>query len=418
MTKKNFPDNKQIYRRLRDSNTSDFFSSYAPMTSEQSPDYSLKGIKSLFRKVSEQKSPGGQSEHIHYSWHNFIEQKNEKKSGSSVFPLNPNSVSIFEDQYRIHEIALRNRSAKTQFIPNGTLFLGAAQNRILLEDTFVKPGLNILPVFCVEAGRWDSDERFFHGTSRIPALIRYRFLQQKMKSPDYLQLYIWDFNQETLALFSEYNPNMDLSAIIAAKASLPKDLHLKKSLSRYTFKTDIDKDSIPQDETLRVLSYSDSYLGFHNLELYPQHSILFSQLDSIANELQWQSEIHLRLQNAFYEYFRIFNAGEKIGIKCLPDGRPLKTNNGNFFLFHYHEYELTPYDAILDRKQEQKLDLKSQKDPLSQEDLLQLLDESHGHSTKDKKRLFFSHPRYPLLGTIRRDDQEKILSLSASLLWN
>jgi hypothetical protein len=65
----------------------------------------------------------------------------------------------------VPELRVRNCAKKRVFIPDGTTLIGAKQNRVVNLSVMVAPeSVTVIPVSCVERGRWQSvSPQFAHG---------------------------------------------------------------------------------------------------------------------------------------------------------------------------------------------------------------------------------------------------------------
>jgi hypothetical protein len=65
----------------------------------------------------------------------------------------------------VPELRVRNRAKERVFIPDGTTLIGAKQNRVVNLSVMVAPeSVTVIPVSCVEHGRWRSvSPQFAHG---------------------------------------------------------------------------------------------------------------------------------------------------------------------------------------------------------------------------------------------------------------
>lgn len=80
---------------------------------------------------------------------------------------------------RVPNLAVTNRADRPLLIPEGEVLVGAKQNRVVNVTVLVAPNVKfILPVSCVEAGRWRYQARYFRSQFCAPPSLRVK----KMKA--------------------------------------------------------------------------------------------------------------------------------------------------------------------------------------------------------------------------------------------
>jgi hypothetical protein len=69
----------------------------------------------------------------------------------------------------VNQLLLRNDSDKHLYLMAGEVIKGARQDRIIGNDTVIKPhsGWVVMDVFCVESGRWSYEGAKFEGTGKV-----------------------------------------------------------------------------------------------------------------------------------------------------------------------------------------------------------------------------------------------------------
>jgi len=69
----------------------------------------------------------------------------------------------------VNQLLLRNDSDKHLYLMAGEVIKGARQDRIIGNDTVIKPhsGWVVMDVFCVESGRWSYEGSKFEGTGKV-----------------------------------------------------------------------------------------------------------------------------------------------------------------------------------------------------------------------------------------------------------
>lgn len=82
-------------------------------------------------------------------------------------------VDEISDHGSVPELFVVNRSDRPILIPEGEVLVGAKQNRVVNVTVLVPPKASlVLPVSCVEQGRWRYDSRGFHAAASAPPSLR------------------------------------------------------------------------------------------------------------------------------------------------------------------------------------------------------------------------------------------------------
>ena len=94
----------------------------------------------------------------------------------------------------VPQLKLNNKSTGYVLINDGTQLVGAKQNRIVNATILVAPGMEIMiPVSCVEAGRWAYRERVFRGgRHHSPHRMRKEYVTAQHHSPKSGMWYVAD----------------------------------------------------------------------------------------------------------------------------------------------------------------------------------------------------------------------------------
>lgn len=83
------------------------------------------------------------------------------------------SVTETSESGTVPELKVVNRGGKPVLIPEGEIVTGAKQNRVVNITVLVAANSEfVLPVSCVERGRWHSNSREFHATHYAPLKLR------------------------------------------------------------------------------------------------------------------------------------------------------------------------------------------------------------------------------------------------------
>ena len=224
-------------------------------------------------------------------------------------------LEFTEHGFQIKNIVCRNHSRQHALIPTGTVFSGGAQNRLLPQSTIVKPGVNVLPTFCVEQGRWEKKESFTELTN-LPDLVQYHFLKgTETEDVEERQIHLWQLIREMLALTGKENDTMN--AAVWSHEELPE---VDTKSARGTFQID--------QET-----------GLTTLQILPHEGFMKKAMEHLGRESSFR---RLLRQNAggAREYFRIFDEKKQLGILCKSDGQSLHNMFGQPLLVEYKERDL------------------------------------------------------------------------------
>ncbi len=77
-----------------------------------------------------------------------------------------------KEQAQVSEVTVENVSDRTIFLLSGEIIAGGQQTRMLRQDVVIEPKQTVVvPVFCVEHGRWSGGKGFSGGMNRVPASI-------------------------------------------------------------------------------------------------------------------------------------------------------------------------------------------------------------------------------------------------------
>ncbi len=297
-------------------------------------------------------------------------------------------LSIREDEFVIPRLKARNLAQSPVLLPAGTAFLGGAQNRMLLEPTVLEPGAErSLPVYCVEAGRWEDDpeHEHFRSMGRVPQLLLGRVQEARarlaeggtltLKDREELQVQVWDTVLGGLTLAGQMNATMDLMNFSrrVSRAETPPLLHTPERMAA--------KNTDAAGPWGCFHAHRES--GLSGCMLFANPSYGPDALFALKSDLHWRSEL-LSGGKSAREYFRIFNEEQRLAIRCLPDGQPLKDLRGKPVLFEYSD----PDD--LQNSFRPPIEQPPPAEPLS---LASPTDGGELHTLR------FAHPRRSILGT-------------------
>ena len=78
----------------------------------------------------------------------------------------------------VPNLAVKNKCKRPLLIPEGEILMGAKQNRVINVTVLVAAGVKfVLPVSCVEAGRWRYKSRHFESKFCAPPSLRNKKLR-------------------------------------------------------------------------------------------------------------------------------------------------------------------------------------------------------------------------------------------------
>lgn len=245
----------------------------------------------------------------------------------------PRGLSVKElDEPAVARLAAINPySERSVLVPEGTLFLGGAQNRMIRKPTLVPPGLHELPVFCVEMGRWDLGARDFGGLTRLPGLLSHKIGGIDTEDLQDRQAQVWELIYESLTMLGQLNPTLNVNGWRASGE-----------------RTNADRSSAGPDEQEAVFAQPENWRGYFaidpptglaSLHLAPHEAFGGLSVKAARRDLDWRASLRGNAQGA-REFFRIFDESKGLAIRCLPDGRALRDIRKRPILFGYKPEDL------------------------------------------------------------------------------
>jgi hypothetical protein len=128
----------------------------------------------------------------------------------------------------VPNLAVTNKAKSPLLIPEGEILMGAKQNRVINVTVLVAAGVKfVLPVSCVEAGRWRYQSRHFESKFHSPPSLRHKKLKavHRNRSESGLaasnQGEVWD---EVQACLSGVNAHSETSSLTDAFVSAEETL--------------------------------------------------------------------------------------------------------------------------------------------------------------------------------------------------
>lgn len=228
-----------------------------------------------------------------------------------------------EAEFEIGRIYVDNPAPRPAVLPSGAVFLGGAQNRMLLWPELIPPGGKRIEVFCVEAGRWQRGAGAFQRIARAPELF-WRRIADEVSAADLshedIQQLTWNRALEALVLTDQLNSTLDLMQ------------HLQRAAA--------PEPALTAPDGADGFLGSDAAAGLSSFGLYPATDVLRERLQAQNDESNFRRRL-LNSAVAAREYFRVFDAGRRIAIRCDALGRPLRDMRGANLLFEYEDHDLT-----------------------------------------------------------------------------
>lgn len=148
-------------------------------------------------------------------------------SGASAMAKNYIEVKEISQSGSVNNLVVENNSDKFVFLSDGDILSGAKQNRVLNTSVFLSPNSKkLIPVSCVESGRWHSVSSTFNSTDySSPINLRAIKAKQVNKNLENEQGYYSDQN-EVWNMVKSYCKD---SAVDSATQNLSDVFEIKKS---------------------------------------------------------------------------------------------------------------------------------------------------------------------------------------------
>ena len=244
----------------------------------------------------------------------------------------PRALSIRErDEPEVGRlVAVNPYSSRSVLIPEGTVFLGGAQNRMTRGPHLIPPGVRELPVYCVEMGRWDMDETKFVGLTRLPGLLEHQISSAVARGVPDVQASVWELVYESLTMLGQLNPTLNVNGW-RAETTAPDD---EDTGSR----AEAPEGETPPDRWRGTYAL-DPGTGLASLSLAPHDAFGGLSLKGLRRDLDWRGCLRRNARGA-REFFRIFDEEKQLAIRCMPDGRPLRDMRKRPILFNYRSGDL------------------------------------------------------------------------------
>jgi hypothetical protein len=131
---------------------------------------------------------------------------------------------------RVPQVSMSNRSSRCVFVMGGEILTGCRQDRIVGRDVLLSPGAKnvIVPVYCVEQGRWTYESHTFHskenlGTAELRA--------EGQKADHDAQSKIWDYVSELTGRMGAASPTTRFQEAYESDAVRRKISTVEKTLN-------------------------------------------------------------------------------------------------------------------------------------------------------------------------------------------
>lgn len=219
-------------------------------------------------------------------------------------------LDIQETHEGIDSLYVKGDGSSHILLDSGTLFEGGRQNRVLRKPVIVEQKPVKVPVYCVEAGRWEKTDAAFKPRFDLPDIILYRLNSLNLKNNGGLnsqQFNLWDAIGDYLSLGSIHDEKMNL-------------LDINNSENAAT-----PPPALRHNEGIDGAFAIDPWAGTSAFHLYSEKTGLQAAEYLRSHESRLQRFRHYSASRIF---FTVFDEERRIGIKCMPDGSPLKDIKG------------------------------------------------------------------------------------------
>lgn len=193
---------------------------------------SISGLNSAFESLSI-------GDEIPINGISIVPVYNRKLPGDRILHLqeamNENLIVVQEvsESGDVGQLLVENKSQNNVLLPEGDVLLGAKQNRIINVSILIRARSSlVIPVSCVERGRWSSTQRIhFQARDIAPPKVRKKNMEFMKKSLDMNKGYsgdqggVWNEVSECL---TEANASSSTESLSDAKARLRESLEEKR----------------------------------------------------------------------------------------------------------------------------------------------------------------------------------------------
>ena len=153
-------------------------------------------------------------------------------SGPTAIGQNSIEVEELSESGDVNRLKVVNMSDKFVFLMDGDILKGAKQNRVLNTSVFLKPASKtILPVSCVERGRWRQKSEKFSDTnfSAPPAMRASKAKDVKMNLKvnhefDSNQGKIWDSVDNYSTMYSVKSSTANFEEVMDSQSNILEDM--------------------------------------------------------------------------------------------------------------------------------------------------------------------------------------------------
>lgn len=329
----------QIYRRKRTLAQSSILALNREEASLPQAQAKLEGIGDRLSFERFDYEPPLKSENIASGLVNltFANGHDSPDGGNGILPFSWDRVDVMENDFSVLSLLFQKKVSDPVLVPGGMLFLGGAQNRTLQHGTILKEESEERPVFCVELKRWDKDYNVFNESVAAPAFLTFNFLRNQILYPQ-AQERIWDGNYELLSSTNHINPTFNLVDMVGQGDNDRDGLQEKKQAHEATL-ADFWYDRHAPGKR-KGYFYINNDLGFFYLSVRPNRHFHQEELSRWVKDLHWHDWFNEQKNNMYYEYFRVFDKGLRVAVRCMPNGQTLKDIYGRPMLFYYNNDDL------------------------------------------------------------------------------
>ncbi len=230
-------------------------------------------------------------------------------SGSSAIQENKVEICEIDSEGSVNKVAILNYSDSFVFFSDSDLLIGAKQNRILNTSILLEPNSKtIIPVSCVESGRWHSKGYRF-GISNINASSGLRYEKAEKVRKNLKKKNEFDADQRNIwANVSEYHKSF---ACASRTLDYTDIFHLKSEDLENT----IDKFVVDAGSNGMVLYFGDKLLNidlFNSSKIYSEYFLKLLNGGIIEAQKLETSEKRVSEAEATFKTFEFFDNYENL----------------------------------------------------------------------------------------------------------
>ena len=188
-----------------------------------------------------------------------LERTNRLKGVLTMAQALERGLLVVEElkESRVNQLRFVNKSGREMvFLMAGELVTGGKQNRALATDALLGPdSATVLPVYCVQRGRWSGAARFKKGVLVVPQAVRERALAKAGQAE------IWQEVARSNTRLGVADATEDLARAMSAPANVKRFARLRRRV----------EPKLPKDCVGVVVAVGDRIVGadlFNSAELF------------------------------------------------------------------------------------------------------------------------------------------------------